>query len=60
MLSAAEIKPGGGDKTTVIWGFPEIGVPPNPFLWDLPYKPSILGYPYFRKPPFGKVVGGRR
>ena len=34
--------------------FPKIGVPPNhPFSGVFHYKPSILGYPYFWKHPFG-------
>ena len=38
-----------------IWEFPEIGVPPNhPFKWIFPYKQTILGYPYLRKPPYVK------
>ena len=35
------------------WGFPEIGVPPVIIHFNgiLHYKPSILGYPHFWKPP---------
>ena len=36
------------------WVFPKIGVPPNHlFNRDFHYKPSILGYHYFRKHPHG-------
>ena len=37
-----------------IWRFPEIDLPPShPFLMGiLHYKPSIVGYPHFRKPPY--------
>ena len=31
------------------WGYPEI----INFYGMFPYKPSILGYPHFRKPPYG-------
>ena len=35
------------------WRFPKIGVALNhPFFWIFPYKPSILRYPQFRRPPF--------
>ena len=39
-----------------MWGFPEIGLPPDPPLqWDCPifhYKPSIWGYPIYGYPHF--------
>ena len=38
-----------------IWKFPEIGVPliiHFNFNGIFPYKPTILGYPQFRKPPY--------
>ena len=37
-----------------IWVFPKIGVSPQiiHFYRDFYYKPSILGHPYFWKPPF--------
>ena len=40
---------------TNIWGFPKIVVPPNhPILIGFSIiKPSILGFPYFWKHPFG-------
>ena len=43
---------------TEIWMFPKIGVPPNHLLRNrvFHYKPSILGYPYFRKHPY-KLYG---
>ena len=45
-----------------IWWFPKIGVPPNHPLYIyiysriFYYKPTILGYPHFSKPPFGWIV----
>ena len=41
----------------VIYGFPEIGVPPNcPCLLDFPLQTIHLGvYPYFRKPPYDGI-----
>ena len=44
---------GGRDAEIVIWGFPEIGVPPNHpnFNRIFPYKPSILGIPHSWKAP---------
>ena len=43
---------------TYIWRFPKIGVPPVIIHVSriFPYKPSILGYPQFRKSPY--VYGG--
>ena len=37
------------------WRFPEMGGYPQiiPFNRIFPYKPSIIGYPHFRKPPYG-------
>ena len=42
-----------GDISTVTW-FPEMGVPPVIIRFSriFHYKPSILGYPKFRKPPY--------
>ena len=42
-----------------IWMFPKIVVPPKSsiligFSWVFHYKPSILGYPYLWKHPYGK------
>ena len=40
--------------TQGIWGLPKIGVPPViiHFSGIFPYKPTILGYPHSRKPPY--------
>ena len=44
------------DHSNFNWVFPKIGVPPNlPFNKVFHYKPSILGYHYFRKQPIGRV-----
>ena len=39
---------------TYIWPFPEMGVPPViiHLNWIIHYKPSLLGYPHFRKLPY--------
>ena len=44
----------------IICGFPKMGVPPNHPLLDgiFHYKPSILGTPIFRKPPYPTVDQG--
>ena len=44
-----------------MWKFPKIGVPPNhPFIDRIfHYKPSILGYPHFRKHPFAYIYPSR-
>ena len=38
----------------LIWGFPEIGVPPNHpnFSGIFHYKPAIFGYPHLWTPPY--------
>ena len=42
-----------GHKSNARWWLPKIGVPLNhPLNRNFHYKPSILGYPYFRKPPY--------
>ncbi len=40
-----------------IWVFPKIMVPPNHPIFNrvFHYKPSILGYPYFWKHPYGEL-----
>ena len=40
------------------WRFPERGVPPESsiLMGYSNYKPSILGYPHFRKPPYEQLV----
>ena len=39
------------------WGFPKIMVPPKSsiLIGFFHYKPSILGYPYFWKPPYNDI-----
>ena len=41
-----------------IWSFPKMGIPPVIIHVRriLPYKPSILGYPHFRKPPYDVII----
>ena len=43
-----------GSRLVDIWMFPKIGVPPNHPISNrvFHYKPSILGYHYFRKHPY--------
>ena len=43
---------------SIIWVFPKIAVPPNHQLRNrvFPYKPSILGYPYFWKHPYNYCI----
>ena len=57
MFRNMEAYQAGSTKTNmmnIIWRFPEIGVPLNhPFLDGIfHYKPTIWGYPNFRKPPY--------
>ena len=49
------LKASSGTNHTNIWGFPKIGVPPKSsiLIGFFHCKPSILGYPYFWKHPFG-------
>ena len=40
-----------------IWGFPEIGVPPNHSIcFSINYKPPIVGYLPLWKPPFNRLL----
>ena len=41
-----------------IWGYPEIGVPPNhPLYWDIPWNKSfICGFPHFQETPIWNSV----
>ena len=53
-IPAAPAVEAGMDVMIAIWVFPKIMVPPNhPFNRVFHYGPSILGYPYFWKHPFG-------
>ena len=48
--------------TKVIWGFPEMGVPPKlmVFVRENPTKTDDdWGYPYFMKPPYRPLLLGR-
>ena len=46
------------NESMKIWVFPKIGVPQIIHIKrGFHYKPSILGYPYFWKHPYGHVVG---
>ena len=47
-----------GCCTRAIWGLPKMGVPPVIIHLNriFPYKPSILGYHHFRKPPFDDAI----
>ena len=44
---------GSNNHLRIMWVFPKIMVPPKSSIFnrDFQYKPSILGYPYFRKHP---------